>query len=146
MLYHNHQIGPTIAKHYPSSRRLITTECQGALNLLEVGGNTTLVHRELLCKRESRDTSAVAVFEWSPSGELTVSHVPRLILAICSIFIRQGGILVCVVTGARHYSIDLPQGGSEIPCNHIFRTNNQAKSDKAKSQFRQCLKLQLNQY
>ena len=61
--YHNHQIGPTIAKHYPSSRRLITTECQGALNLLEVGGNTTLVHRELLCKRESRDTSAVAVFE-----------------------------------------------------------------------------------
>ena len=47
--------------------------------------------RELPCKREPsnpRDTSAVAVFESSPSGELTVGHVPRLISAICSIFIR----------------------------------------------------------
>ena len=82
---------------------------------------------ELPCEREPgnpRDTSAVAVIERSPSGtELTVGHVPRLISTICSIFIRRGGSLVCVVTGARQYSTDLPQGGLEIPCRYIFRTN-----------------------
>ena len=41
---HNHQIS---AKHYPSSRHLNTTECQEALNLLDVGGNTTLVRNYL---------------------------------------------------------------------------------------------------
>ena len=40
---HNYQISTTIAKHYPSSHRLSTTECQEALNLLDIGGNTTLV-------------------------------------------------------------------------------------------------------
>ena len=90
---------------------------------------------EIPCEREPgnpRDTSAVAVIERSPSGELTVGHVPRLISAICSIFIRRGGALVCVVTGARQYSMDLPQGGLEIPCRYIFRTNNQAESDKTR--------------
>jgi len=44
---HNHQISVTIAKHYPSSHRLSTTECQEALNLVDVGGNTTLVRNYL---------------------------------------------------------------------------------------------------
>ena len=51
--------------------------------------------RELPCEREpgnARDTLAVAI---RPSGDLTVGHVPRLISAICSIFIRRGGSLVC---------------------------------------------------
>ena len=90
---------------------------------------------ELPCKREPgnpRDTSAVAVIERNPSGELTLGHVPRLISAICSIFIRRGGVIVCIVTGTRQYSMDLPQGGLEIPCRYIFRTNNQAESDKTR--------------
>ena len=39
---------------------------------------------------------------------------------------------MCIVTGARQYSVDLPQGGLEIPCCYIFRTNNQAESDKTR--------------
>ena len=90
---------------------------------------------ELSCEREPgnpRDTSAVAVIEHSPSGEVTVGHVPRLFSAVCSIFIRRGGSLVCIVTGPRQYSADLLQGGLEIPCSYIFRTNNQAESDKTR--------------
>ena len=48
---------------------------------------------------------------------------------------------MCVITGARHYSIDLPQGGLEIPCNYIFRTNNRAESDKAKKLIETVLKI-----
>ena len=39
---------------------------------------------------------------------------------------------MCVITGARQYSTDLPQGGLEILYYYIFRTNNQAKSDKTR--------------
>ena len=88
--------------------------------------------RELPCEREpgnARDALAVAI---RSSGDLTVGHVPRLISAICSIFIRRGGSLVCVVTGSRQYSADLPQGGLEVPCQYIFRTSNQAESDKTR--------------
>ena len=35
---------------------------------------------------------------------------------IFSIFFHQEWSLVCVVTGARQYSMDLPQGGLEFPC------------------------------
>ena len=40
---HNHDIGPHLARHYPSNRHLNSIECQEALTLLEVGGNATLV-------------------------------------------------------------------------------------------------------
>ena len=41
---------------------------------------------------------------------------------------------MCVVTGARQYSMDLPQRGLEIPCRYIFKTNNQAESGKTNNQ------------
>ena len=37
---------------------------------------------------------------------------------------------MCIVTGARQYSMHLPQGGLEIPCRYIFKMNNQAESNK----------------
>ena len=37
---------------------------------------------------------------------------------------------MCVDTGARQYSMDLPQRGLEFLCHYIFKTNNQAESDK----------------
>ena len=37
---------------------------------------------------------------------------------------------MCVVTGARQYSMDLPQRDLEFLCRYIFKTNNQAESDK----------------
>lgn len=52
-----------------------------------------------------------------------VGHVPRNISMFCSVFIRQGGTIFCVVTGWRRYSRDIPQGGMEIPCKYCFVGN-----------------------
>jgi hypothetical protein len=51
---------------------------------------------------------------------MVVGHVPRRISAVCHLFIRHGGQIVCQVTGARQYSIDLPQGGLEVPSSLMF--------------------------
>ena len=52
----------------------------------------------LTCRREPgnvHDPYAVAMM----NGEDVVGHVPRVISALCSMFIAQGGILECRVTG-----------------------------------------------
>ena len=49
-----------------------------------------------------------------------VGHLPKKISTLCSLFIRQGGLIKCEVTGSRRYSQDLVQGGVEIPCDVIF--------------------------
>ena len=74
------------------------------------------------------DTHAVAITK----EDVTIGHVPRAISPICSIFIRRGGTIKCLITGGRCYLSDLPQGGLEIPYVLIF------KSTKAK----ECLKTQ----
>ena len=50
-----------------------------------------------------------------------VGHLPRHISRLCSLFLRRGGRIMCIVTGGKMYSIDLPQGGLEIPCQLIFK-------------------------
>ena len=71
------------------------------------------------CKRGNvHDPYAVAVVERG----VTVGHVPRAISSVCSLFLRRDGTIMCKVIGSRHYSIDLPQGGLEIPCKLIFRS------------------------
>lgn len=89
----------------------------------------------LPCEREPgnpHDTFAVAVRKSSPSGSVTVGHIPRVISTICSSFIRRGGSIVCSVTGPRQYSADLPQGGLEVPCILTFTTANDKEGNKAK--------------
>ena len=61
----------------------------------------------------------------------TVGHIPRKISAICSIFIRRGGSIVCLVDT---YSSDLPQGGLEIPCILKFLASNSNEADKTRQQ------------
>lgn len=72
---------------------------------------------ELQCQREtgnSSDLYAVVVLKDSTTvGHL---HVPRKISQICTLFIRRGGTITCLVNGRRKYLADLPQGGIEIPC------------------------------
>ena len=75
---------------------------------------------ELLCQREagnSSDLYAVAVLK----DGTTVGHLPRKISRICTLFIRRGGTISCLVNGRRKYSADLPQGGMEIPCLLLFK-------------------------
>jgi len=100
--------------------------------------NAPVDGRELQCAREPgnpMDTSAVAILDCtggSSGVNVTVGHVPRLISMVCSIFIRCGGAIVCVITGPRQYSSDLPQGGLEVPCRYIFRTKDSVLGEKAR--------------
>ena len=59
---------------------------------------------------------------------VTVGHVPRNISSICSLFLRHGGAIRCTVTGSRHYSVDLEQGGLEIPCTLKFEVDSEKLS------------------
>lgn len=45
------------------------------------------------------------------------------ISALCSLFLRHGGTITCMVTGKRRHSQDLPQGGLDIPCTLTFVGN-----------------------
>lgn len=49
-----------------------------------------------------------------------VEHLPKKISKVSSIFIARGGSIMCKVTERRRYSSDLPQGGSEVPCEIHF--------------------------
>ena len=104
---------------------------------------------ELPCKKElhnPHDPSAVAIVkpaaDPSGHGRIIVGHVPRVISTLCSIFIRRGGSLVCVVTGTRQYSADLPQGGLEIPCRYIFRSGD-ADCQKARKLVEELLSIKV---
>ena len=87
-----------------------------------------VVGDELQCIRETsnrHDPFAVAVVK----NMIVVGHVPRKLSAMCSLFLRRNGCIMCRVTGSRRYSGDLPQGGLEIPCMLVF-TGESAQIEK----------------
>ena len=45
---------------------------------------------------------------------VVVGHLPRKVSRLCSLFLRRGGTIDCIVTGARRHSADLPQGSLEL--------------------------------
>ncbi len=64
-----------------------------------------------------QDPHAVAMIK----GLDVVGHVPRKISTMCSMFLRRvGSTIVCTVTGPRRHSVDLVQGGLEVPCKYLF--------------------------
>jgi len=66
---------------------------------------------QLTCEREvgnSHDPLAVAIKKLIDGSNTIVGHVPRCISPLCSVFIRRGGSIVCIVDGPRRYSSDLP--------------------------------------
>lgn len=83
---------------------------------------TPVIGEELCCARElsnPQDPFAVKITK----GGSTVGHIPRKISSVCAVFLQKGGTIDCVVTAARRYSADLPQGGLEIPCILNFSGN-----------------------
>ncbi len=73
------------------------------------------IGEKLMCRRETsnvKDRYAVAVIK---DNEI-VGHLPQTLSLVCSLFLCRGGSVECEVTGTRRYSVDLPQGGLEIPC------------------------------
>ena len=63
---------------------------------------------------------------------IIVGHVPRKVSAICSLFLKRGGSIMCRVTGSKRYSADLPQGGLEIPAILTF-TGDPTRVEKIKN-------------
>ena len=64
------------------------------------------VDETLQCLREEgnrEDRFAVGVYK----GPDIVGHVPRSILTLCSVFLRCGGTIHCVISGNCQYSHDL---------------------------------------
>ena len=72
------------------------------------------------CEREERNDHNPYAVALKKAGTGTVGHVPRTISCICTLFLRQGGVIVVSVTGPHRYSADLVQGGQEVPCKYIF--------------------------
>lgn len=91
------------------------------------------IGEELTCTREPRnavDRYAVAVVKENGRERTVVGHLPGKISKISSLFLRRGGAIICQVTGTRRYSTDLVQGGLEIPCILVFKSNNKKEADK----------------
>ena len=81
----------------------------------------TYGNQDLVCKTEFgniHDPYAVAIVR-SDEAEV-VGHVPRKISSLCYFFIKRKGTIICQVTGKRQRSVDLPQGGLEVPCTLTF--------------------------
>ena len=61
-----------------------------------------------MCKREPENASdpyAVAV----KKERTIIGHLPQKLSRMCSLFLRRGGTIKCIVTGHRKYSADLAQ-------------------------------------
>ena len=67
------------------------------------------------------DRYAVAVM----NGTHMVGHVPRKISFICHLFLNHTGVIICRVTGPKHYLRDLIQGGLDVPCQYQFYTESE---------------------
>ena len=50
----------------------------------------------------------------------TDGHVPKFLMKLTFFFLKNGGKLHITVTGPRRYSVDLKQGGLELPADFRF--------------------------
>ncbi len=78
-----------------------------------------MIGERLPCIREPAnqiDRYAVAI---KKSDGTIIGHLPKKISKLCSLFLRRGGLIECIVSGRRRNSAYLQQGGLEIPCNLI---------------------------
>ena len=67
------------------------------------------------------DKYAIAV----KHDEQTVGHVPKFLSKLTFFFFKHGGKVVIKVNGPKRYSVDLKQGGMEVPAEFCFKTCNE---------------------
>ena len=94
------------------------TSCVSGYHIYKVMWNPS-VGEDFNCAREEdnpEDPYAVGVMY----NDGVVGHVPRVISAACSLFLRRLGTITYTITGSRRYSSDLPQGGLKLPCKYTF--------------------------
>ena len=84
-----------------------------------------VVGEELVCRRErgnSHNVYAVAVMkDGVVVGQEKIASLARKKLPVTSVFLMNGGTVLCQVFGRRRHSRDLPQGGLEISCLLLFK-------------------------
>ena len=76
------------------------------------------IGQSLQCEREQGNLKgpyAITILDNTCRYIKTVSHLPRKISAACSVFLRKGGHITCIITAHRRYSANLPRGGLEVP-------------------------------
>jgi len=92
---------------------------------------TPVLGEILPCTRELGNAHDIFAVKVTKDG-VTIGHVPKKISSTCSLFISNGGVLLCEITNPnRRYSRDLVQGGLEIPCKFKFQGSKEL-TDKAK--------------
>ena len=57
--------------------------------------------------------------------EQTVGHVPKFLSKLIFFFLKHGGKVIIKVNGPKRYSVDLKQGGMEVPAEFCFKTCNE---------------------
>ena len=75
---------------------------------------------KILSVRQNLETEDPYAVKVMTNTGITVEHVPRRISTLCHLFLLKKGSITCQITGNRRYSVDLPQGGLEVPCNLTF--------------------------
>ena len=68
-----------------------------------------------------KDKYAIAV----KNGKQTVGHIPMFLSKLIFFFLRYDGKVSIKVNGPRRYSVDLKQGGLELPATFTFQTSNE---------------------
>ena len=59
------------------------------------------------------------------NGEQTVGHIPMFLSKLTFFFMTYDGKVSIKVNGPRRYSVDLIQGGLELPAEFNFQTSNE---------------------
>ena len=57
----------------------------------------------------------------------TIEHVPKFLTKLKFFFLKTAGKLHITVTGPRRYSVDLKQGGLELPADFFFYSLNEKR-------------------
>ena len=78
----------------------------------------------------ARDTRPAALVEDKYAiavkhDEQTVGHVPKFLSKLTFFFLKHVGKVIIKVNGPKRYSVDLKQGGMEVPAEFCFRTCNE---------------------
>ena len=71
-----------------------------------------------------KDKYAIAV----KNGEQTGGHIPMFLSKLTFFFLRYDGKVLIKVNGPRRYSVDLIQGGLELPAEFTLQTSNEKLS------------------
>ena len=66
------------------------------------------------------------------SNNQTVGHVPKFLLKLTFFFLKHAATLTVKVTRESRYSFDLPQGGTEIPAEFIYKSEKKELIDQMK--------------